>query len=122
MSTKVPSAPEDLRESGRKLWQEILASWSLDVHEVAILKQACRTVDLLDQLQASLEADGVMSESSQGSRVHPAVAEIRQQSVTLARLFAALRMPVGERSEHEEDERPPGRSVRGVYGIREIAS
>ena len=37
-----------------------------------------------------------MTSSSQGSRVHPAAVELRQQGIALARLMTALRIPAGE--------------------------
>jgi len=54
-----------------------------------------------------------MSESSQGPRVHPALVELRQQRIALARLFAALHIPTGE-----DEGRIQHRGTRGVYGIR----
>lgn len=67
--------------------------------------------DLCDRLQTVLDADGVMSESSQGVRVHPAAVELRQQRIVLARLLAALNVPSGE-------EETPGAKPRGVYAVR----
>jgi hypothetical protein len=76
-----------------------------------------RTVDVLDELEARVAADGVMLSSSQGDRAHPALVEARQQRITLARLQAALRLPAGE-EEGGEQRRPQRRSgVRGVYGM-----
>ena len=87
----------------------------LDEHEQATLLQACRLADLCDDLQRTIESEGLMSESSQGPRVHPAVVELRQQGIALARLLAALRIPAGE----ADDGRTPARpGARGVYAIR----
>ena len=112
MAQKVPRPPLGLRKSGRALWRAVLSDYELDEHESATLLQACRIADLCDTLQETLDAEGIMSTSSQGSRVHPAAVELRQQSVALARLLTALRIPT------EDDgraQRRPG--VRGVYGI-----
>jgi len=43
-----------------------------DEHERQLLHETCRTRDLCERLQAVLDSDGVMSQSSQGVRVHPA--------------------------------------------------
>lgn len=113
MSDKTPKPPSGLRTSGRALWRAVLTDYDLDEHETVLLREACRTADSLDALQAVLDAEGVMSESSQGVRTHPALTELRQQRVTFARLLTALRVPQGE-----EDGRGQSRGgIRGVYGI-----
>ena len=45
-----------------------------------------------------------------GSRLHPGIAEIRQQQLALARLLATLGVPG-----LAEDDPPTTRGVRGVY-------
>ena len=109
-------APSDLQRSGRALWRAVVDEFDLDEHERQLLHETCRTRDLCDRLQVVLDADGVMSDSSQGVRVHPAAVELRQQRIVLARLLAALNVPSGE--EGAASQRP----VRGVYGIRGGAS
>ncbi|WP_199182261.1 hypothetical protein [Cryobacterium sp. M91] len=52
-----------------------------------------------------------MIASSQGSRLHPAIAEARQQRLTLARLLVSLGIPA-----LEGYDLPASRGVRGVYG------
>ena len=109
--------PEGLKASGRALWSAVLGDFELDQHEQTVLREACRTADLLDGLQALLEDEGLTSESSQGSRVHPAAVELRQQRVTFARLLTALRIPAGD-----EEGRTQGRGApRGVYGLRGVS-
>jgi hypothetical protein len=105
--------PAELKASGRKLWRAILEVYELGEHEVIILREACRTVDLIDGLQ-DLLGDGLMSKTSQGARVHPAAVELRQQRIALARLFAALRIPVDTEGSAP---RTTLRGVRGVYGV-----
>lgn len=117
MAEKVPVPPEGLAESGRALWSAVLTDFVLDEHETTILREACRTADSLDGLQELLDVEGLMSSSSQGSRVHPALVELRQQRVTFARLLTALRIPTGE-----SEGRTQGRGApRGVYGLRGVS-
>lgn len=111
-----PKPPTGLRRSGKALWSAVLSDYELDEHEEAILLEACRTADRLDLLESVLRAEGVMSESSQGVRVHPALVESRQQAVTLARLLTALRIPQGE----SEGRTQRHGTLRGVYGVRSI--
>ena len=81
------------------------------MHELAMLEEACRTRDRIVQLDRQVSDDGLMLTSSQGSRVHPGVAEARAQRLTLARLLATLGIPA-----LGEDNLPAARGVRGVYG------
>lgn len=112
MTDTAPKPPRDLQRSGRALWRAVLADFELDEHEQQLLHETCRTRDLCDRLQVVLDTDGVMSESSQGVRVHPAAVELRQQRVVLARLLAALNVPSGEEGASAH------RAPRGVYAIR----
>lgn len=114
-NTPDTETPSGLQWSGRKLWQATVADFELSEHETGLLLQACRTLDSLDVLQARLDADGTMLESPQGLRAHPALPELRQQRIALARLLAALGLPTGV----EDDQQPKKqrRAVRGVYGV-----
>ncbi|MHA6512007.1 hypothetical protein [Tessaracoccus sp. Z1128] len=107
---KPPAAPAGLGPAGRKLWRSITDDFEGAEHETAILEEACRTRDLVATLRDQIETDGLMLPSSQGMRLHPAVAEVRQQRLTLARLLATLSVPA-----LDEDQLPPARGVRGVY-------
>lgn len=115
-----PKPPEGLSAAGRKLWRSVLTDFDLTEPETAVLREACRTADSIDGLQALLDRDGLMSESSQGPRVHPALVELRQQRIALARLFAALRIPFGEETEGVGSARTQTRSTRGVYGLHGV--
>jgi len=112
-------APAGLRAPGRRLWSSVLDEYDLDEHERAMLLEACRTIDVLDQLDAAVRRDGPLVESPQGTRAHPAAVEARQQRIALARLLAALRLPAGEDGDHQATARPQRRvGVRTPYGIR----
>lgn len=83
-------------------------------HELALLAQAAHTADTCEALQALAVAAGPMD----GPRVHPALVELRQQRLVLARLIVALRVPMGD----EDAARTQTRGLRGVYGIRGAVS
>ncbi len=103
-----------LGPGGGRLWAEVLGRYELDEHERALLLQAARTVDVLDDLAAVTAAEGPLSPIGD---VHPAVVEARQQRLTLARLIASLRLP-----EDALDGRPQRRGgARGSYGVRGVA-
>ncbi len=111
MSTKrATRAPKELHETGKKLWNRVLRDFGLADHEELVLLQACRVSDNLDRLQCEMATGSLVIESSQGSRIHPALVEARQQSLALAKIMASLRIPFGE-----EDKQPQNRSgVRGA--------
>jgi hypothetical protein len=113
--------PDGLSASGRRLWQSITDIYELDVHEQLILAQACRTADLLDKLADDLLTVPRTLENVRGDVVsHPALNEYRQQSLVLARLLAALRLPTGD----EDDLTRPQRrgAPRGVYTSRKYGN
>ncbi len=75
---------------------------------------------------AVVAADAVMATTRLGEqKVHPAVVELRQQRIVLARLVVALRVPIGDQEEAAARStsadvgaaaRLPRRGLRGVYG------
>jgi hypothetical protein len=122
MSDTTP-VPAGLAASGLKLWTSILKDYELDEHESALLLQACRTLDVIDALEADVHAFGTMIESPQGRKTNPSIGEARQQRITLARLLAALRLPQGEEGDHQATARPQRRGgVRAPYGIKGAVS
>lgn len=119
-----PKAPRGLRAPGRRLWDSVLDEYELEEHELALLVEAVRTVDLLEQLDARVRKEGPIVASPQGTKANPAAVEARQQKIALARLLAALRLPAGEEEDTQAGARRPQRRVgaRGVYGIRGAVS
>lgn len=110
----IPKPPPGTRAAGRRLWSAVLGDFEPAEHEQQILREAVRTVDLIADLHAVVTADGTMQDSPQGRRVHPAVVELRQQRVVLARLLAALNIPT-------ESDGPSVRAPRGVHRIRGVS-
>lgn len=72
-----------------------------------MLTQACRTRDVLDQLDEEVRERGLLRFDG---APRPAVIEQRLQSITLARLIGSLRLP------DDNDVRPQRRvTSRGTY-------
>src|SRR5512132_4083523 len=121
VATSPPKPPPGTRTAGRRLWRSVLSAYELEEHEMALLREACRTVDRLDELHALVERDGVMV----GDRLHPAMVEARQLRIALARLAAALRLPAGdeESGDAKQGTRRPQRrvGVRGPYALRGVS-
>jgi hypothetical protein len=116
MSEAVPTAPRGLKAAGRRLWRRTVDEFVLAEHELILLRELCRTADVLDVLQAQIDADGVLDESPQGRRAHPALVELRQQRAEFRRILAQLSIPLGEQADDEDDDEDlPTRGP--VYGI-----
>ncbi len=106
-------APTGLKAPGRRLWDAVSETFEMAEHEAAQLAEACFVRDRIDQLRRRVDTDGLMIGSSQGLRLHPGIAEIRAQQLTLARILATLGVP-----SLEEDALPTARGVRGAYTMR----
>lgn len=102
--------PRGLQAAGAKLWEVSIAECEWAEHERALLEEACRVRDRIVELDGAVKDDGLMISSSQGPRLHPAIAEARAQRLTLARLLASLQIP------GLDDDLPAARPARGVYG------
>ncbi len=89
-----PKAPASLQSRGRKTWNMLQQMVEFTDAETLILLEICRCLDMIDALSGAIKADGVMVEGSQGQSVlNPAIAELRQQQASLARLLPALHLP-----------------------------
>lgn len=116
--SQIPAPPREAGPSGRALWNDVLGKYELEIHELGLLTAMVRTTDLLDRLAAVAKREGLMVEGPHGSKPHPAVTEARQQSIVLARLTAALRLPAGDEHDQAAGRRPQRRvGARGVYGV-----
>ena len=101
----------------------MLGDFALDEHERRLLVEACRVADTCEDLQAVVAGEGPLTKTRLGEvKTHPAVIELRNQRILLARLIVALRVPLGADEEHPSKTSPvrraPRRAVRGMYGVR----
>ena len=84
----------DLGPRGRQFWDLTLQIYGLNSGELLLLQETCRTLDVLDQLDAAVRNAGPLSTGAAGQAVvHPAVGEARAQRITLHRLLSALNLP-----------------------------
>ncbi|OBI08628.1 hypothetical protein A5715_00590 [Mycolicibacter heraklionensis] len=105
-----------LARKGSDLRKAVLETYELAEHELVLLDDAAATVDLIQELSDQIERDGLMTEAG---RVHPAVAEVRQQRITLARLLVALRIPTDTDDVRQAGaSRTQRRGLRGIYAVR----
>ena len=108
----IPKPPEGLGPGGRKLWRSILRDFDLGEHEMLMLREACFTADTCEALQAVIAEQGpTVTNHLGGVSAHPALRELRQQRLCLARMIVCLRVPLGD----EDGDRTQYRGIRGVY-------
>ncbi len=111
------TAPEAPQTRSEALRAALVDDFELAVHELALLDEACRTLDTCDDLAGVLEAEGLMVAGNAGCpKVHPALVELRHQRTTLARLLVALRVPYDDDQGVGDGPRLQRRGIRGVYG------
>jgi hypothetical protein len=119
----LPLPPSGCSETAVGQWWAVVEAFELEDHEVALLREVCRTITVLDALDEVVTDEGLMTRDGKGTpKVHPAVVESRQLRITLARLFAALRLPEGAEDERRTsgtaDGRPQRRGApRGLYAV-----
>ncbi|CAN5785499.1 hypothetical protein BH20ACT4_BH20ACT4_05720 [soil metagenome] len=118
MSNRIPAAPPGTKANGKRLWRDVLASFDFEEHELALLREAIRTIDTLDDLAASVARDGPIVDGRDGPKAHPALVEGRQLKIALARLLAALRLPDGAEEGGTQGRRQRRGGVRGIYSVR----
>jgi hypothetical protein len=118
MAKRQVPVPRGTGVNGRKLWADVLGKYELEQHELALLREMVRVVDLLDGLHRIAAKEGLMVSGPHGSKPHPAVTEARQARIALARLTASLRLPSGDEDDPAAGRRPQRRAgVRGVYRL-----
>lgn len=110
-----PKRPTGLRGRGLRFWTGTLDSFSLERSELELLAEACRQLDMCDDLRRVIDRDGLTIQAANGSpRMHPAVAELRQARALTGRLLGQLGLP-------DEDDQPlirTGLSARGAQAAR----
>lgn len=95
-----PRAPEGLGAAGRAFWRPATGVYELSPTEFVLLARACRTVDLLDAIDAALADDGVTVEGSVGQVcAHPLLASKALQEATLDTLIRAMALPLPDQAE-----------------------
>ncbi|MFD5673677.1 hypothetical protein [Streptomyces sp. NPDC127040] len=88
------TAPDGLAEAGLALWEEITTGYELSADELALLGQACRTLDELESIAASLAAGPIVVNGSTGQPKASALfAEARAHRLVLAKLLDQLALP-----------------------------
>jgi hypothetical protein len=89
-------APKGLGDAGRRMWRSLTTGAGLTYRadELVTLEGACRTADLIAELDEVIAREPTMLDGSMGQKVvHPAVQEVRLQRQLLASLLSRLDLP-----------------------------
>jgi hypothetical protein len=72
----------------------VVEDYDLNVGELELLAELCRTLDELERLRAAVARDGEILIRANGQpRTHPALAELRGARLMLSRLVDQLQLP-----------------------------
>lgn len=105
MATSAPM-PAKMAPRGRRLWKDITEKYDLRPDEVRVLEDACREVDIIERLESELRDGPLMVRGSQGQLVSsPLVSELRQHRSVLAGLLRSLKLPDGESTAAQREQR-----------------
>jgi hypothetical protein len=95
VAKRSPRTPERLAAPGRRLWRSILSAYDLSPGELALLEQACRSVDLLARIDDQLAREDLTVPGSRGQqRCHPLAYLVIDQRKVLESLMNALALPM----------------------------
>ena len=86
--------PPGLGTAGRRLWKQVQKQYTLRPDEAVLLETACKTVDVIAELEAAMDGQPLTTTGSMGQqREHPLLSEARQQRGLLNRTLAQLKLP-----------------------------
>ena len=87
-------APKGLGAAGKRLWRDVTGKYELRPDELRVLESACRTVDMIGQLEDALVDEPATVLGSKGQVIaHPLIAEVRMQRMAFAQLLRSLKLP-----------------------------
>ncbi|KOG58427.1 hypothetical protein ADK77_44145 [Streptomyces antibioticus] len=86
--------PAGLGEAGAGLWRQVVGEFDLAPDELALLLEACRTVDELEAMQSALAEGPLLVKGSTGQlRPSGLLAEVRAHRLALVKLLEQLALP-----------------------------
>ena len=101
----MPDTPPVLGTEALRLWGEVNAVYQLRPDERRLLEDACREIDLIEQMQSALPKDKreLTTRGSMGQAVsHPLIGELRQHRMTLAGLLKQIKLTDVEPSKNRD--------------------
>lgn len=94
MSKRTP--PQGLAPAGLAQWHRY-DEYELDAHEVRLLVEICREIDIVERLEEALKDADLLVKGSMGQDVaNPLIGEVRQHRTTINTLMKSLKLPEEE--------------------------
>jgi P27 family predicted phage terminase small subunit len=99
----IPRAPAGLGSSGKRFWKRIVEAYELEEHHLALLQQACKCLDDLDEAGKALQEQGrYFLDKYEQWKEHPAAGDARQLRGLFQRLVRELGLDL-----NDTESRPP---------------
>lgn len=89
-----PTTPRNLGTRAQKFWRDVTGEYTLRVDEMLVLEDACREIDLIEQLEAAQREEPFVAAGYNGQPVAaPLLGEIRSHRALFAQLLRQLKLP-----------------------------
>ena len=93
MTAELPKPPPGLRAGGRALWDSVI-EFEFTAGELAVLREAVRTVDEADKLERELRKQPFMVEGYNGQpRPNPLIKILQEHRLLIRKLVDSLNIP-----------------------------
>src|SRR2546427_9300426 len=87
---ELPKPPTHLSSAMKAFFTQIVASWDLEVHHVALLTLLCEALDRCEQARLQVQKEGLTVPGRFGPRTHPSVAIERDSRLSAVRISREL--------------------------------
>lgn len=92
---RLPTPPRHLRPSTKAWWRQVVATFDLEAHHLAVLRAAAEAWDRYQQARELLDAEGIVLRDRWGqSKPHPATVTERDSRAAFCRAVAQLGLDV----------------------------
>lgn len=89
-----PTTPRHLGTKAQKFWRDVTGEYTLRADELLVLEDACREIDLIEQLEAAQREETFVAAGYNGQPVAaPLLGEIRAHRALFAQLLRQLKLP-----------------------------
>ena len=93
-TASIAPVPTGLRAHGKRLWRDVVGSYSLRPDERRVLEDGCRLVDVIAALERAMRGQPMVVKGSMGQdALNPLLAEQRSHRLALAALLRQLKLP-----------------------------
>ena len=116
-----PRMPKGLGYQGQKLWTSINEEFDFtgEPAKLRILFDACKTADVIDQLDKEMVSEPLTVRGSMGQKtIHPCLAQAQSARAMMAQLLAKLDLPPTEDEADEQAARLTRTRSRAARGNR----